>query len=160
MLLQKGVDAGHAGAHQVITAPRALAKPRGGSDQHRNRQQGYQSQAGILPGHHRDDSRDHYQVTEQVGDPGSKQFVQRVYVGGQSAHDAANRITIVISDLLMLELVIEFAAQVEHDVLADSDQEHNLEIGKNKPDELNAEIYQREQHDSHPEGAQKVFAES
>ena len=45
----------------------------------------------------------------------------------------------------MLELVINFTPQIEHDVLADGIQQHGLKIRKHEPEELGADIEEPKQ---------------
>ena len=128
MLLQKGEDARDARAHQVVTASGAFTEPGGGREKHRHRQQRYERQAYVHPSHHGDNRDNHHQITEQVSDARREQLVQRVHVGGQPRHDPSDWIAIEISDLLVLQLVIDFAAQIEHNVLADAVEEDRLKI--------------------------------
>ena len=138
MLLQKGVDAGDARPDHVIAAARALAKPGGGGPEHRDRQQRNQRQLHIHPQHHGDDRDNHHQIAQHVGNAGGKQFVQRVDVGCQPRHDAPDGIAIIVGDLLMLELRVKLAPQIEHHILADGVNEDPLQIGENKRKELDA----------------------
>ena len=45
----------------------------------------------------------------------------------------------------MLELVIKFTPQIEHDVLTNGIQQHRLKIRKHKSKELGGDKYQRKQ---------------
>src|SRR6266536_3484317 len=143
MFLEKGKDPRHARAYQVVTRACAFTKPRGRGEKHWHREQRHQRQAPIHISHNSDNGHDHDQVAKQVGNAGGQQFVQRVNVGGQPRHDATNRIAIVISHLLVLQLVIDLATQIEHYVLADTVQKYNLKVRKDKSNKLNADVQQR-----------------
>ena len=58
----------------------------------------------------------------------------------------------------MLQLAVDLASQIEHDVLTDAVEQYRLKKRENEAGELNAEIQQRKRPDAQIKGAEKVIA--
>src|SRR5437867_867993 len=56
--------------------------------------------------------------------------------------------TSAVSHVLMLELVVNLASQIEHDVLADAVKQHTLKIRKYKSRQLDRDVDQSKQRNS------------
>ncbi len=146
VLLQKRIDARDARAHEVVTSARAAAKPRRRRKQQRHCQQADERELHVHPQHHGDDRDDHHEVAEQIRHAFGEQLVERIDVGRQPRHDAADGIAIVVSDFLVLQFAVELFAHVEHHVLSDAVDEDRLEVGEDESQQLRREEQADEQH--------------
>ncbi len=118
VLLQVRIDARDRHADSAITL--LDGSPEHGGDQHHDGQHGEQQpgHAGAHAQHHDDDEAQHQNVAQNGHQSGGPQFVQRIDVGGDAGDQAAHRIAVVIGDVERLQVLHQFAPQIEHGELA------------------------------------------
>ena len=72
------------------------------------------------------------QIAEHIDHARREKLVQRIDVRRQPRHHPADRILIVIRDLLLLKLCKELGPQIEHHPLPDVIQQNFLQVAKKK----------------------------
>ena len=157
VFLQKCVQFGVAGTHLVKAGASVFAKPVRRGEEQRDRDERHEGQFPVHPEHYPDDRDDDDQIAEHVDHARREKFVKGVDVARQTGHGAADRILVVVRDLLLLQLGVQLASQVEHHLLPDIVQQYLLNIGEDKAKKEHAEERQREKPDAvSPAGPDKI----
>ena len=128
MLLQIGVDAGDGHANAAIALGDGPAEER--RREHDQRQDGYhdRGQRRAELEHGEDDEAESEQVAQDGHEARGEELIEDVDIGGDARDKAADGIAVVESDIELLQMRHQFAAQVEHGLLADV--LHDVHLGE------------------------------
>src|SRR5207253_4044231 len=118
MLLQICVDAGYSHANAAVTIAYGAAEEGRSYEDQRQGSEGDERQPPLHPQHDDDDAGQYENVFDDRDHAGGEQLVERVHVGGDASDQAAYRIAVEESDVHLLQMAEDLAAQVEHHLLA------------------------------------------
>src|ERR1044072_2769942 len=100
VLLKEGVYARELRAYEVVAAASVLSEPSGRGEEERDCDERYERQAPVHPEHEADDGEDHHHVAQAFDDARPEELVQRVNVGREARHDAADGVAVEVGELL------------------------------------------------------------
>jgi hypothetical protein len=107
VFLQKRVDACDPAAYHPVQLADVAAEPLGDEHDQRQHDERHDRQPPVHPQHRRHDADEHERVAEHRHDTRREEIVQRVHVGGDARHQAADRITIVVAQVQPLQVPVD-----------------------------------------------------
>ena len=109
------------------------------------------SHPGAHPQHHHDYEAQRENVAEDRNQAGGPQFIQGVDVGGDASDHAAHRIAVVVGNVEALQVLHQFAAQIEHGELAGTLHQIGFRELAQESDHNRGEIERRDLRESGPD---------
>ncbi len=141
VLLQHRVDARDPDAHLAVERAHVRPEPLRDNGQQRQHGEAHQREPPVHQQQGDDDACERQHVAEHRDNAGGEEIVERVDVGSHACHEAADGIAVVVAEVELLQMAVNLAAQVEHDLLPDLLQRVGLvEFQHEQPGE------RREQH--------------
>ena len=127
-LLQEGVHAGQTHPDVTVGAPDPRPEDEGGPGHERKHAEGDQRQVGVHLEHGPHDEEQREEVAKYRDHPRTEELVQRLHVGGDAGHEAADRVAVVEGQVEALEFRKDLGAQVVHDPLSQPGGQQSLRV--------------------------------